>query len=404
MKRPRLRWLGRGMMMRKGSRYDVLLSLVFSGILPRKRIVAFLKGPHGSLARGAKWSGIADILNLAKDQRDALEKHLPEVSGISDRLSASGASIVTLADRNYPTLLKEIAVPPPLLFFKGSLDGLACGAVAIVGSRRASLAGRKLASQLAGQLAERGLIVVSGLARGIDTAAHRGALEAGGDTLAVMGCGIDVVYPPENQGLARSISDAGAVLTEFPPGTAPLRQNFPMRNRIISGLSLGTVVVEAGGTSGALITADFALEQNRSVFAVPGAPGVSGSKGTNRLLKQGARLVESAADILEEIEPQVARDGQPASCGAQDRQQGSGGQGPSSDRDGSGLNGGGLQREEQDVIDLLSDKPVHVDEISRALGSEAQVTLRVLFTLETRGLVVSLPGKFYVRERPLRCP
>lgn len=387
--------------MRKGRRHEALLSLVFSGILPRKRVVSFLRGPHGRLAPEKTVRGIAEVLNLERDRREALERNLAAADEILGRLSACGSRIVTLADPDYPPLLKEIAVPPPLIFCRGSLDCLTGGAVAIVGSRRASLGGRKLASHLAEQLAQRGLTVVSGLARGIDTAAHRGALEAGGTTIAVMGSGIDVIYPPENEGLARSISASGAVLSEFPPGTAPLRQNFPMRNRVISGISLGTVVVEAAGTSGALITAGFALEQNRSVFAVPGSPGVSGSKGTNRLLKQGARLVESVDDIMEEIEPQIAWTESKAAAGA-GRPEGAVPAGDGKTLPGGGYGPGGtspgLQKEEREVLDLLSDKPVHVDEISRALGTEAGVTLGLLLMLEARGLVTSLPGKFYVKE------
>ncbi len=364
-------------MMRKGKSHELLLSLVLSGILPRKRIISFLFESSGIDITGVDAGNLAMRLGLGTEQRQVLEQSMPEAREISGQVAAAGARIVALPDPGYPPLLKETPVPPPLLFYKGSLDDMTPGAIAIVGSRRASLGGRKLASYLAGELAGRGLIVVSGLARGIDTAAHKGALEAGGRTIAVMGCGIDVMYPPENEGLARGICGLGALITEFPPGTPPLRQNFPRRNRIISGLSLGTVVVEAAGTSGALITAGFALEQNRSVFAVPGAPGIPGSRGTNRLLKQGARLVESVEDILEEIEPQIAwHERSPA----------------------SGRSDTGLTAEEQTAMDLLSDKPVHVDEVSRSLGMEAHLTLGLLLTLEAKGLARSMPGKFYVKE------
>jgi DNA processing protein len=230
---------------------------------------------------------------------------------------------------------------------------------------------------LASELAESGIVIISGLARGIDTASHRGALEAGGETVAVLGCGIDMVYPPENTALARSIACSGAVVTELLPDVQPLRPNFPQRNRIISGLSLGTVVVEAGERSGALITASCALEQNRSVFAVPGSPGYYGSKGTNSLLKQGAKLVESVGDVLEEIAPQVrvAVNQEPDAAHARTS-------GP----------------REQSVLDLLSAAPVHIDEISRNLGLDSRDVVNVLFSLETKGLVKSMPGKFYIRE------
>jgi len=363
--------------MRKERSHEALLSLVISGVLPRKRIVSFLFENSGKDLTGVSPVKLALKLGLGACERQAIERSMPEANRISSQVAAAGGRIVTLADPGYPFLLKETPVPPPVLFHKGSLDDMMSGAIAIVGSRRASFGGRKLASHLAGRLAERGLIVVSGLARGIDTAAHKGALEAGGRTIAVMGCGIDRVYPPENEGLARGICGSGALLTEFPPGTPPLRQNFPRRNRIISGLSVGTVVVEAAGTSGALITAGFALEQNRSVFAVPGAPGIPGSRGTNHLLKQGARLVESAEDILEDIEPQIARHQRSPASGPGDA---------------------GLKAEEQTAMDLLSDKPVHVDEISRTLGMEAHLTLGILLTLEAKGLARSMPGKFYVKE------
>jgi DNA processing protein len=380
------------MKMKRGKRHEVLLSLILSGVLPRKRIVSFLLQAPGGYIGGGTARGLALRLGLDDGQRRLLDRSIPEASRMCEEVSAAGAGIVSLTDPGYPALLKEIHLPPPLLFYKGSLDGMHRGAIAIVGSRRASFAGRKLASHLAEELAKRGLIVVSGLARGVDTAAHRGALEAGGRTVAVMGSGIDTVYPPENEGLARSICGSGALLTEFPPGTAPLRQNFPMRNRILSGLSLGTVVVEAAETSGALITAGFALEQNRSVFAVPGSPGIPGSRGGNSLLRQGARLVESVEDILDEVDPQIVRHCLPADSGCEAPAMRSGR--ATRSRPGTG----GLSEEEEKLMDLLSGTPVHVDEISRSLGIEARVTLGLLFMLEAKGLARSIPGKFYVKE------
>jgi DNA processing protein len=188
------------------------------------------------------------------------------------------------------------------------------------------------------------------------------------------------VYPPENSGLAERISRCGAVISELPPGSPPLRQNFPRRNRIISGLSLGTVVVEAGEASGALITASCALEQNRSVFAVPSTPGFSRSRGANKLLREGATLVETARDIVEELCPQIECTGPPrADLFTMPR----------------------LTSDEERVMSLLSDAPAHVDEISRILNLESRQILGLLLALETRGLVRSMPGKFYVREVPL---
>jgi DNA processing protein len=233
-----------------------------------------------------------------------------------------------------------------------------------------------LAMELACELARSGFTVVSGLARGIDTAAHQGALKGGGKTIAVLGSGIDLVYPPENLELAEEITLNGAVLSENGPGVEPLPWHFPLRNRIVSGLSMGTVVVEAAPRSGALITAKCALEQNRSVFAVPGKPGDPRSSGVNKLLKDGAKLVENIEDILEELAPQLELDldGRAPAPGF--------------------MEVGGV---EGDLIDLLSDVPTHVDEISGSIGLETGELLGLLLTMETRGLVKSLPGKFYVR-------
>jgi len=208
--------------------------------------------------------------------------------------------VLTLEDTAYPVNLLQIYDPPPVLYVKGVLAQEDAKAVAVVGSRRATPYGKAVADQLAGDLAQAGITVVSGLARGVDTCGHRGALRCGGRTLAVLGCGVDVVYPRENQELFEEIAAKGAIISEFPLGTPPEASNFPVRNRIISGLALGVLVVEAAEDGGALITADFALEQGRDVFAVPGAITNRYSRGTNRLIKDGAKLVEGVADILEE--------------------------------------------------------------------------------------------------------
>jgi DNA processing protein len=284
--------------------------------------------------------------------------------------------VVAAGEPAYPRLLKEIADPPQLLFHRGTLHPGDAKAIALVGSRRASLAGARIARELSGALAGCGFTVVSGLARGIDTAAHRGALDAGGRTIAVLGSGIDIIYPRENRKLASEIERSGTLVSELPPGTQPKRHTFPRRNRIISGLSLGTVVVEAGPSSGALITAGCALEQNRSVFAVPGTPGFEGSEGTNRLIKEGATLVESARDIVEELMPQIELPFQ-GTPGRSDRNC--------------------ISPAEEEVMGLLGRAPAHVDEISRALGESPSHVVAILLLLETRGLIVSLPGKFYAR-------
>ncbi len=217
------------------------------------------------------------------------------------RLTAQGAEMVTQDDPRFPAGLKQIPYPPPLLYIKGTLAPADNLAVAIVGTRGASYYGLKAARRLAGALAVRGVTVVSGLARGIDTAAHQGALEMSGRTLAVLGCGLDVVYPPENLKLYQEIPEHGALVSEFPLGTPPEARNFPIRNRIISGLALGVVVIEAGVKSGTAITVRYALDQGREVFAVPGPIDSPTSTGPHRLIQEGAKLVQDVDDILAEL-------------------------------------------------------------------------------------------------------
>ncbi len=221
-----------------------------------------------------------------------------EVESLKKRVRELGAGILTLDDPAYPEILSLIADPPPVMFFKGDPATLRRPAVAIVGARRASELGRRFAFSLARQLAERELAVVSGLALGVDGAAHEGSLRGGGPTVAVLGTGIDISYPAAHRHLGRRIAENGVLLTEFVPGSGPDRHHFPRRNRIVSGLVQAVVVVEAGEKSGSLITARLALEQGREVFAVPGPPGLPGSRGVNRLLKDGAQLLESAEDIF----------------------------------------------------------------------------------------------------------
>jgi DNA processing protein len=363
--------------MGEGRGHEIVLSLILSGVASTRRINRLLRSVSGHELVSAGPDGVAERLGITDEFVGTIRDGLTEASAICAGLRDSGAGILMLCEGDYPCLLKEISVPPPLLFCRGTPGAMSSRAVAIVGSRRASLAGLRIATSLAKELAGLGFTIMSGLARGIDTAAHRGALEAGGKTVGVMGCGIDMVYPSENEQLARSIVTSGTVVTEQLPGTPPIRQNFPQRNRIISGLALGPVVVEAGEKSGALITANCALEQNRSVFAVPSTPGYAIGKGTNSLLKEGAVLVETVDDIIRELEPQL----------------------DSSSRSGGDLFATcDLTPEEERLLGLLSAAPVHVDEISRGLSLESHEVLSMLLSLETRGLVRSVPGKFYVRD------
>src|SRR5271163_4930254 len=230
---------------------------------------------------------------------EPLEKELCELPNI-------GARLVKWTDADYPPNLRQIADPPPFLFVRGPAQLTDANSIAIVGARAASDIGRRMAQRLGLELAAKGFTVVSGLARGIDGEAHQGALDARGTTIAVLGCGVDVIYPPEHRKLADAIiAGGGALVSELPIGTQPLAENFPTRNRILSGLCLGVVIVEAAEKSGSLITARMALEQDRQVFAVPGSPLTGKSRGSNRLIKEGARLVDCVEDVLEDLAPQL---------------------------------------------------------------------------------------------------
>jgi DNA processing protein len=282
----------------------------------------------------------------------------------------------------YPEILLEIADPPLVLYARGSVATLDLPAIAIVGTRHPSFYGLQMAEGLAADLAERGIAVASGLARGIDGAAHRGCLASGGRTLAVLGSGIDVIYPREHRRLAEEIARAGLVLSEYPPGTPPAPRNFPVRNRIISGLALGTLVVEAREASGSLITARAALEQNREVFALPGNVTSPASVGPNFLIKEGAKLVQSWRDIVEEL-PRPVRER------IADAERPAGTQPP---------RGQPLGAEEAAVLErLAADRATQFDELVGA-GRLAIVELsKVLLELELRGLVRALPGGLYLK-------
>ncbi len=343
---------------------------------------ARLRERHGSfgLALAAVLRGGAGV-TAAK--RRALETAFLE--GVWERqLNAAadaGARFVTFGSAGYPDPLSRIARPPVGLFARGS--GLADQRpmLAVVGSRSATPHGRLFARELAASLASAGLTIVSGLARGIDTAAHEGALDAGALTIAVLGSGLDRVYPRENAGLAKRIAASGAVVTEFPFGTAPLAEHFPMRNRIVAGCSAGVLVIEAGERSGALITASMALDEGREVFAVPGAPDEPGARGPNGLLRAGAKLVERASDVLEELE---------------------GGWGPFQDtaspgeRSEDGVDS--APPTEDSVRAILGTRPLSAGEIATKLGRPVREIIERLIELELAGLARVWPGGRYTRS------
>ncbi len=301
-----------------------------------------------------------------------------------DCLEATQISIITIVDAHYPPSLRWVPDPPLLLYVRGAIeqdDGLA---IAVVGSRKPSNYGNAMAQRLSTELAQRGFTIVSGVARGIDSQAHHSVLQAGGRTLAVLGSGINVIYPPENRRLCERISSGqGAILSEFPIDTKPDRWNFPRRNRIISGLSLGTLVVEATAHSGALHTARHTLEQGREVFAIPGRIDMPHSRGTNNLIKQGAKLVECVDDITSEF-PEAVQASAARQWATQD---------PASPVHAQN----DLSETETQILALLQPEETHIDTLIQASGLPAHLVSSILVTLELRGLIHQFPGKLFAR-------
>jgi DNA processing protein len=292
-----------------------------------------------------------------------------------ERIAANGAHVLTWESPGYPSLLMQTNAPPPVLYVKGDLREDDAWAVAVVGTRRASTYGREVTRRLSGALARNGITVVSGLARGIDGVAHSAAIEAGGRTIAVFGCGIDYIYPAEHRKLAAQIAANGALVSDYPIGTRPEGRNFPPRNRIISGLSLGVLVTDAGKSSGALITAEFAAEQGRDVFAVPGSILTQGSIGTNRLIQDGAKLVTRAADILEELNLSMVAE---QTIGRQ-----------------------ALPEDETEaaLMSQLSAEPTHVDELRQRADLPISQVTSTLALMELKGMVRQVGSMKYVVAR-----
>ncbi len=338
---------------------------------------AVLRASHDELARvGGVGPALAKAVRegIRPEDRQAIDRELKALERLPVR-------VLTILDPDYPARLKTIHDPPPLLSMSGTLSEADRHAVAIVGTRHATPAGRLITEQLSRELALAGVTVVSGLARGIDGAAHRSALDAGGRTIAVLGCGIDRTYPPEHQSLRAKIEEQGAVLSELPLGAYPHAYHFPKRNRIISGLSLGVVVVEAAPQSGSLITARLAAEQGREVFAVPGSVQSEQSRGTNGLIKQGAKLVERVDDILEELLAQM----EPSfSAQVQDRRA------ALTRRVQSSV--AVLEQDEAALYAALSAEPVHIDELIAKTGLPAASVSGLLLSLELKGAIRQLPG------------
>jgi DNA processing protein len=292
-----------------------------------------------------------------------------------ERVQKAGIQLLTWNDTNYPPNLHQIYNAPPVLYVRGQLKDQDEWAVAIVGTRRASVYGKEAARMFGAGLARAGVTIVSGLARGIDTVAHQSCLDAGGRTLAVLGSGVDVIYPAGNARLAAQIMEQGALISEYALGTRPEAKNFPPRNRIISGLTLGTVVVEADLSSGARITADFAAEQGRDVFAVPGSIFARGSRGTNDLIQQGAKMVCKVNDVLEELNLTMVSEQAQARAVIPENET------------------------EALLLEHLSAEPVHVDELGRSVRLPIAEVSSTLALMELKGMVRQVGGMSYVVAR-----
>ncbi len=363
---------------REEARRDRLRLALLKGI-PRARLLKVLE-KSGTPERlfSLRESELASAGSSPAEAQLLTGRFPREIDEQSTLLELAGAGIVAWTDKEYPTLLRHIHPPPPVLFWRGNLAVVEQPAIAVVGSRKCSHSGRAVAERMGRDLATEGFVVVSGLARGVDTAAHRGALLAGGITVAVLGCGVDVCYPKENRRLAAHILERGALVSEFSMGSPPLRQNFPLRNRIISGLSLGVVVVEARAGSGALVTVNHALSQGREVFVIPGDTTITSTIGSNKLLKEGAKPVTDVGDILEELRPEVVARLEPLKAAAPDEEE-------------------SVSGDESVLLGLLSHEATHVDDVCRRTGLEPSKVLSMLLALELKGHVRQETGNRFLK-------
>jgi len=343
-----------------------------------------LEQHFGKLERA--WQASATELETAGlDSRsiEAVISNRPKISldAEMEKLERYKVTVLTIKDEAYPFRLKEIYEPPPAIYVRGILTPEDDWSLAVVGTRRPTFYGREVSEQIVGDLARNRITIVSGLAKGIDATAHRAALDSGGRSIAVFGCSLDIVYPKEHVKLARQIMENGALISEFPLGTTPRRENFPLRNRIMSGLSLGTLVVEAGESSGARITADHALEQNREVFAVPGSVLSAVSRGTNRLIQDGAKLVRGANDILEELNLTMAVQHVEVKEIV-----------PSTETESIILQ----------ILRNLSPEPTHIDEVGHQSRLPIATVSSALSMMELKGMVKQVGGMNYIIAREAR--
>lgn len=353
-------------------------SLPGIGNLLGKRLIDNFKSPQNVFQASAE--KLLRVDGVTNRHVAAIKNHkMPaQVEAELYLLARSQYRIISLPDPDYPRLLREIPDPPPFLYVTGEIDGQELK-IAVVGSRNATGYGLATTKNLSAGLAARGITIVSGMARGIDTAAHEGALAAGGKTIAVLGSGLERIYPAQNAKLSHWISQNGAVVSEFALKAKPEGHNFPLRNRIISGMSLGTVVVEATKKSGSLITARMAAEQNREVFAVPGSIQSFKSTGTHTLIKQGAKLVENVQDIVDELAPYFLNLGTPQSRPPKKPEKK-----PAT-----------LSPDESRVYKALEPYPIHIDALTRKISMESGKLSSILLKFELNGLVQQSPGKLF---------
>ncbi len=364
--------------MEEERRYLIGLNLI-PEISPRRMGILLSRFPSPRVIWEVSVEELAALPGFAEAaSRIAAERNEGAIDRELQRAKELKARIVTLLDPEYPPLLREIEDPPAVLYMKGEGEIDSRKAIAIVGTRKASGYGKAVAHKLAAELARLGIIVVSGLALGIDTAAHRGALAGGGTTIAVLGTGLAHIYPAENEGLMQRIEkEGGLILSEFPISAPPAKWTFPQRNRIISGLSRGVVVVEAPEKSGALITARLALEQGREVFAVPGQVTSVASRGTNRLIQDGARLVMDAEDILSEFPDLAALIHPPPEGEAQELH---------------------LSPTQQQVYALIGLEPTHIDDIIAKGKISPTEAAHILLSLQLKNLIQEVEGRRYIRR------
>jgi DNA processing protein len=359
----------------------VLKSVPGIGNLIYKRLIDRFQSPHRVF--DATDEELLTVNGMTGKLISALRRHqeMDSIRHELDSASEKGFAIIPLTDPDFPPLLLQIPDPPPYLYAFGNLRSIK-NPIALVGSRNATDYGILTARRLSFDLVTHGITIVSGMAVGIDTAAHQGALLAKGQTVAVLGSGLNHIYPKENRSLFHEIASHGAVISEFPLNEEPRASNFPQRNRIISGMSLGTVIVEAAKQSGSLITARFAAEQGREVFAVPGSIQSFKSAGTHGLIKQGAKLVEHAGDILEELSPFISIEN-PSELRASTE---------------NPLEVSSLSTDETRVIDAMDPYPIHIDDLARKLSMESGKLAGILLKMEIKGLIRQSPGKRFSKH------